>query len=325
MIRGPFDGGPQAPTQSSNERQGRRSLPGSPLGRRALLALLTAPTVTACGLASMGRGAVENQPAIGKLGAARTEVVIPGTDLAVGPNRFSLAVLQFPGGPTAPVRVSEAELKLTFYFPIAPQPIAKGQATPTFVYVDEKTKGLFVADTQFDQPGNWGVEVTGTAAGKPFETVRTQFVVKPKSDTPAIGAPAPRSKSLTRFDVDDIKKIDSGVQPNDMHELSIAQALDEKKPLVVLFASPGFCVTQTCAPELGEVQKLKAKRGGQANFIHIEIYKDPMTRAPFETVKEWGLTSEPWVFMVDRAGLIAAKFEGPAPFAELDTALQKLV
>jgi len=94
---------------------------------------------------------------------------------------------------------------------------------------------------------------------------------------------------------------------------------------VVIFSSPGFCVTQTCAPQLGEIQRLKAKFGPQASFVHVEIFKDPMTRTPYEAVTEWGLPSEPWTFMVDRQGNVAEKYEGPAPYTELEPALQKLV
>jgi Thioredoxin-like domain len=169
------------------------------------------------------------------------------------------------------------------------------------------------------------VQVDGSHEGRPLATARARFTVKPKGDTPAIGAPAPRSHNPTRYDVDDIRKIDSGATPNDMHELSVADAIDQGKPLVVLFASPGFCVSQTCAPQLQEVQRLQAEYAPRVNFVHVEIFKDPMTRTPYETVNEWGLQSEPWTFFVDRQGLVAEKLEGPAPYAELKAALQPLL
>ncbi len=255
----------------------------------------------------------------------RIQPVVPNTDLAVGLNRFSLGVLQIARGAPAPVPVADANLALRFFFPLEPQPVARGEAKPQFRFVEDRRKGLYVAQVQFDHPGTWGVEVNGTLGDQSLATAGAQFTVKPRGDTPAINAPAPRSRNLTRYDVDDIRKIDSGSTPNDMHELTIAEAIAQGKPLVILFASPGFCVTQTCAPQLGEVQRLKARYGQQANFIHIEIFKDPMSRTPYETVTEWGLTSEPWVFLVDSAGLVAAKFEGPAPFAELEPALQRLL
>jgi hypothetical protein len=299
------------------------------LPRRAAFGVLTLPLISACGQAGSSSGGGGNTMGAGAggngVGSGGYQAVVPGTDLAVGRNRFVLGLLQVKKGQD-PARVTDGQINLRYYFPIEPKPVAKGEGTAQFRFVDDKNKGLWVAQAQFDQPGVWGVEVSGTTPdGQAVGPIGVQFQVKPRPDTPAIGAPAPRSRNLTKYDVDDIRKIDSGVTPNDMHELSIAQAIEQQKPLVVLFASPGFCVTQTCAPELGEVQKLKAKYGQSANFIHVEIYKDPMTRTPYETVKEWGLLSEPWVFMVDRTGMIADKFEGPAPFSELEPSLQKIL
>jgi hypothetical protein len=303
--------------------------------RRRLLGALGAGSGAALFAACGGAGGAGGAPPSGAItdrgstaGSARgllVQPVIPGTDTAVGRNRFALAILQVGKDGALPKPLPDAELQLRFFHPIEPQPVAKGEAKPEFRYVGDKTKGLYIAQVQFDQPGAWGVEVSGTAGGQALATARVQFQVKPRAETPAIGAPAPRTRNLTRHDVDDIKKIDSGATPNDMHEVSIAQALDLKKPLVALFASPGFCVTQTCAPQLGEVQKLKAKYGDRASFVHVEIFKDPNTRAVYEAVTEWGLTSEPWTFLVDRDGKIAEKYEGPAPAEEMDAALAKLV
>jgi hypothetical protein len=252
--------------------------------------------------------------------------VVAGTDLAVGRNRFSLGLLSTRAGAGTPVPLPEAQLSLRFYHPIEPRAVPRGEAlTPAFRYVADKNKGLYVAGVDFDQPGEWGVEVNGTAQGRSLATARVRFSVKAQGDTPAVGAPAPRSHNLTRYDVDDVRTIDSGATPNDMHEHSIAGAIDQGKPVVVLFASPGFCTSQTCAPQLGEVQRLKARYGERASFVHVEIFKDPAARTPSETVTEWRLTSEPWTFLVDRHGLIAAKFEGQAPFDELEPALQALL
>jgi hypothetical protein len=252
--------------------------------------------------------------------------VVPATDLAVGPNRFTLGLLGPTAGSAAPVPLPDAQLTLTFYHPIEPRAVPRsGPLTPQYRYVADRTRGLYVVQVDFDEPGDWGVDVRGTAGGRPLVPAGARFQVKARSDTPAVGAPAPRSHNPTRHDVEDIRRIDSGATPNDMHEVSIAGAIDQGRPLVVLFASPGFCVTQTCAPQLGEVQRLKGAYGDRASFVHVEIFKDPATRTPFETVTEWGLTSEPWTFIVDRQGVVAAKFEGSAPYAELESGLRTLL
>jgi hypothetical protein len=259
-------------------------------------------------------------------GTARIQVIVPATDLAVGPNRFSLGILHFPENVSEPQRLPDATIRLTFFSSIEPALKAMGNDfRATYRWVDTKGKGIYTASVSFDRSGMWGVEVNGDVGGRTIGPARTRFPVKAKSDTPAIGSDAPRSRNLTARDVSDIRQIDSGVVSNDMHDLTIADAIASGKPLVAIFATPGFCATQTCAPMVDEMASLKRVIGDDANFVHIEIYKDPQNRVPYETVTEWGLTSEPWVFLVDKRGKVAAKFEGPAPRAEVEEELRRLL
>ena len=311
----------------------------SPTRRRMLtgaaIACAAAGVSAACGIAlkdgSTTAGAVKSAAAdpwsgIDGQGTARIQAIVPATDLAVGPNRFSLGILHFPENANEPQRLADAALRLKFYFPIEPTPVARGnEVNATYRWVDVKGKGIYVASVEFDQSGMWGVEVTGEAGERKIGPARTRFPVKVKPDTPAIGSDAPRSRNLTARDVSNIKLIDSGVVPNDMHDLTIADAIATGKPLVAIFATPGFCATQTCAPMVDEMSALKKSLGDIVNFVHVEIYKDPQNRVPYETVTEWGLTSEPWVFLVDKRGKVAAKFEGPAPRAEVEEELRRLL
>ena len=50
---------------------------------------------------------------------------------------------------------------------------------------------------------------------------------------------------------------------------------------------------------------------------HIEIYNNARPPQFAPTVLQWHLQTEPWVFVVNRSGRIAAKFEGPAPGSEI--------
>jgi len=40
---------------------------------------------------------------------------------------------------------------------------------------------------------------------------------------------------------------------------------------------------------------------------------------------EWGLQTEPWIFVVDRKGIVRAKFEGPTTAREIEAALQQIL
>jgi hypothetical protein len=60
-------------------------------------------------------------------------------------------------------------------------------------------------------------------------------------------------------------------------------------------------------------------------FVHVEIYEDlqaeveDLTTVP--AITEWGLPSEPWVFVVDSDGVVSAAFEGAASDEELAAAI----
>ena len=64
---------------------------------------------------------------------------------------------------------------------------------------------------------------------------------------------------------------------------------------------------------------------GRAEFVHIEIYKDPQNRVVADTVNEWGLQSEPWVFLVGKDGKIGDRFEGATTLDELEAGLKPLL
>jgi hypothetical protein len=64
---------------------------------------------------------------------------------------------------------------------------------------------------------------------------------------------------------------------------------------------------------------------GRANFVHVEIFKDPQARTINATVQEWNLPSEPWTFVVDGSGVVADRFDGITAGEEIEQALQRLL
>jgi hypothetical protein len=64
--------------------------------------------------------------------------------------------------------------------------------------------------------------------------------------------------------------------------------------------------------------------GGPVRFIHVEIYEGNNPTQGFNRwVKEWGLPTEPFTFLVGRDGLIKARFEGTLSVRELDAAVRQ--
>jgi hypothetical protein len=207
--------------------------------------------------------------------------------------------------------------------------VAGGQATKRadadapFRWVDDPTKGVYAATVNFTEAGDWGLQALAAAPQGPPQQLRANFKVLDKGAAPTIGAQAPRSRNPLVADVGgDATKLCTNAPPCNLHDLRIADALAAGKPTFILFASPGFCVSRTCAPMLGEVLKLRDSHAEQASFIHIEIYKDPQNRVVADTVNEWGLASEPWMFVIDRAGKVADRMEGTAALDELEASLK---
>jgi hypothetical protein len=71
---------------------------------------------------------------------------------------------------------------------------------------------------------------------------------------------------------------------------------------------------------------LAAKYGGRAVFIHIEPYvlrdvREDNVQNPVPATLEWRISTEPWIFVVDRQGRIVGKFEGIVAADEVESVL----
>ena len=79
---------------------------------------------------------------------------------------------------------------------------------------------------------------------------------------------------------------------------------------------------------MSDLSDLAGRYAGQANFVHVEVYRDPHllnpadpTRELVSAVDEWGLVSEPWTFVVGSDGRISDRFEQYVPPQVLEAAL----
>ena len=114
--------------------------------------------------------------------------------------------------------------------------------------------------------------------------------------------------------------------------MTVADAVAAGMPAVVTFATPAFCSTATCGPQVEVVSSLKDRYAGEASFIHVEVYDNPVEmRGDFgkgrisPVLEEWGLISEPYTFILDGEGVIKSKFEGFVTEEELEAALKEVL
>lgn len=260
-------------------------------------------------------------------------VVSPGGRVFdVGPNRFAFGVFTLGGE-----QVDDADIAL--YFAEGPNAAARG---PFPARVDSlKTPAPFRARTTAEDPSaatsvyvvpRVNVSRPGEVAmlalirrGGRLEATRLPSVVAGQlAAVPDVGDPAPRIHTPTADEVGDISEIDTRIPPDSMHGTDYADALG-KEPILIVFATPQFCQSRVCGPTVDIVEQVKAEVGDGATFIHMEVFNenDP-GKGVNSQMRAFALQTEPWAFIIDRDGKMAARFEGAFGAEELVRAMRRV-
>jgi hypothetical protein len=73
-------------------------------------------------------------------------------------------------------------------------------------------------------------------------------------------------------------------------------------------------------------QQLQQEDGDEAAFIHMEIYKDnDPSKGVRSQVRAFDLPSEPWLFAINRKGVVSSVIEGAFGVERMTAALEKAV
>ena len=201
-----------------------------------------------------------------------------------------------------------------------------------------KIRGAYSTELTFDQPGKWLLEVS-VQDGEFVGSGRLELDIAEKSLVPDLGSAAPLSRTKTLGEIGDVRLLTTDFTPDlDLYQISIADAATSNQPAVIVFATPAFCTSPTCGPQVDTVSELKDAHLGEASFIHVEIYDNPeeiqgdLSRARFtEAVEEWKLDqlpnwfNESWTFVLDSEGRIHQRFEGFVTLEELEESLQQVL
>ena len=257
------------------------------------------------------------------------QVIFATPDLGVGENRVGFVLTSADAlvrGPAAAVssfylsgEESEGELKQTALAVFRPWPYG--------------TRGLYTTRLSFDEPGRWRIDITVLDTEGPRRRAQLSFEVKQATSAVVVGSPAVKSRNRTLDDVERISQLTTGsLHDPELYRTTIAESVTGGLPTVVVMASPAFCTNAVCGPQVDVLQQLKDMYRGQANFIHVDFYDNPeeiqgdLSRARLSpTVVEWGLPSTEWSFVIDKQGIVSARFESFATLEELEKALLEVL
>lgn len=212
---------------------------------------------------------------------------------------------------------------------------AEGTGSPT-VTTPSEGRGVYRADgVTFDRAGFWQVLVTADVEGLGVQRAQTTFAVRDEPALPAPGRAALATENLTvrsgdvpEAAIDSRATTEDRIPDPDLHRWTIARAVEEGRPALILFSTPVFCVSRFCGPVTEMVERLAERYGERAVFIHVEIWRDFEDQAINRAAADWlfrdGELTEPWLFLVGADGEIVQRWSTIWREDEVAAALEAL-
>jgi len=193
---------------------------------------------------------------------------------------------------------------------------------------------VYVAEVPFRSAGSYLVSAVARLDKNLVATSPAQVPVRASNPAPEPGDKAISVHTPTLASAHgNIKSIDTRVPPDDMHSVDLVDALKRNRPVVLLFATPALCQSRVCGPVTDVAEQVKSEFGDRVDFIHNEIYQDnDPNKGVRSQVVDWGLCSgqgksftcnEPFLFTIDKRGVVAAQLQGAFSVAELEDAVRK--
>jgi hypothetical protein len=211
-----------------------------------------------------------------------------------------------------------------------PAQVESLQTEPAFrskTTADDPDAGKAVYVTHLDLPsdGEWRIGALIKEGDKLNATLLPSAVVGQFKDIPRVGQRPPRIHTPTPQSVGgDLSKLTTRIPPEVMNKADFADVLG-KKPIVLLFATPQFCESRVCGPVVDVATQVQRDYGDKAEFIHMEIYNDnDPGKGVRPQIRAFHLPSEPFLFVIDRNGVIRTEIEGAFNVAELTKAVKEV-
>ena len=213
-------------------------------------------------------------------------------------------------------------------YPAKVESLATESAFTAKTTADDPDAGKVVYTTEINLPSNgeWRIGALIKDGDKLSASVLPSATVGQFNDIPQVGQRPPHIHTPTPATVGgDLGKLTTRLPPERMNKVDFADVLG-KKPIVLLFATPQFCQSRVCGPVVDEAAQVQRDFGDKAEFIHMEIYNDnDPGKGARPQVRAFHLPSEPWLFAIDRNGVVRDAVEGAFGLKLLHEAVEKAV
>lgn len=265
---------------------------------------------------------------------AQLSLGIGASVMRQGANRVPFVVLDKGARPITnaavalyTVRSDGSEVRGPFPARQTPFAVSAKYVSETSEQETPAAKTFYVADVQFKGRRELSLFALVRMDGRLVAASPTPLGVRGAHSTPPdVGEQAVSVHTDTVSDVKDVSQLTTRVPPNaGMLRDDLADVLG-RKPIVLVFATPALCQSRVCGPVVDVAEQVRAEVGNRVSFIHQEVYRDnKVDKGLRPQLVKWRLASEPWVFVIDRNGRIAARFEGAVAVPELRAEVKKIL
>lgn len=254
------------------------------------------------------------------LGAA-TGTFTPGTQrfafgLTTNSGRYVYAptAIYIASSPTA--RASGPFLAAADPMGVAPQYRSQQNSGPGGV------AAIYAASLPLPRPGTFTV-LSLTRTQKGLVGAPGELAVAATSPIPDVGQRPPSIDTDTKATVHgNTALLTTRLPPEQMASVSFKQVLG-KQPIALLFSTPQLCTSRVCGPVTDVAVELQHEFGDRVAFIHQEVYVDNQpSKGLRPQLTAFHLRTEPWLFAINRKGIIVARLEGAFGTTEMTRALE---
>jgi hypothetical protein len=278
-------------------------------------ALTSGGLLAACGDGGGIPRVVEDAAGAGAPSNATWNVINASYELLTGEQqRFAFALTTTDNTPVEDAEVEVYTRDIAGAVLGGPYPVESYGATAV---------GLPLYRALIDVPEPGPIEIIAVAGGD-FGASALNAVAPEDSIVPVPGQEAISVATPTEEDPGDLAELCTRSPDCEMHDVSLDEALEAGRPIMLMFATPAYCQTAVCGPGVDTMQDIRDGRDwGDVAWIHAEIFTDE-GQTVADHVRAWDLPSEPWLFSIDREGRIVRRLDGPMIAQELEEVAAEL-
>jgi len=202
--------------------------------------------------------------------------------------------------------------------------VSTGREVASGVEVARRGDGLaspyWPARLTVDEPGFYVLTVDGLGAEGAALEVRESDRVP----VPVPGAPLPPVETPTFDDGRGVDPVCTRAEgPCPFHDVTLADALGEGRPVVYLIGTPAFCRTGTCSPALEALITAAGEVGEAARFVHADVYTDTTATTVAPALVRYAMSYEPALFVTGADGVLVERLDAIFDVIELREVLAR--